>query len=255
MPPIDRHPPPETLVAYHEQRLAEPEAEDLREHLATCRDCTAQLLSLADLLDGGGVPAAEEISRAELDAAWERQRERRLPPAPVAPVVPLAGRRAGFPPPPRPSWVTAASLGLAAALALVVIAQWRTIARLEQPRANPPLVNLAPAGSLRETRPATPELRLSEGTERAWVILNPTSEPDGSPYDVEVVTAGGEVVLRLRDLRSSEAGNFRLEIPRALLAPGDYKIRLLPTTGGRRRAGEEFELKVRPSTPASARMK
>src|SRR5688500_16531152 len=92
MPSIDQHPSPEQLVAYHERRLAADEAEDVRAHLAACADCTAQLLELADLLDedGDGVARAE-VSRAELDAAWQRQRER-LPR--LAPVVPLEERRA-----------------------------------------------------------------------------------------------------------------------------------------------------------------
>jgi Putative zinc-finger len=240
MPSIDRHPSPEQLVAYHERRLSPDEAEDVRAHLVACADCTAQLLALADLLDGEDVSGADEISREDLDAAWQRQRERLLP---GAPVVSLKDRKTG-PPPPRWSWATAASLGLAAALALVVVGQWRTIARLEQPRANPPLVNLEPADSARRGDPESPELRLPEGTERAWVILNPAEEPDTSPYDIEITAADGRVILRFTDIRSSEAGNFRLEVLSAALEAGDYKIRLIHRKTGQRKAVEEFELKV-----------
>jgi len=242
MPSIDQHPPPEILVAYHERRLSDPEAEDVREHLVACRDCTAQLLGLADLLDGDGGAGADEISRSDLDAAWQRQRERLLP---LAPVVPLRDRKPGTPPPPRRSWVTAASLGLAAALALVVVAQWRTIDHLKQPQANPVLVNLEPAGSVRAGSPAIRELRFPAGTERGWVILNPAEEPGSSPYDIEIVAADGEVALRFQSLQGSEAGNFRLEIPRAALEPGDYTVRLLRAAEGRRQV-EEFKLRVTP---------
>jgi hypothetical protein len=240
MTSIDRHPSPEQLVAYHERRLSPEEAEGVQAHLVACADCTAQLLELADLLDGEGVPGAEEISRADLDAAWQRQRERLRP---AAPVVSLSERRADAPPR-RRSWATAASLALAASLAFVVVAQWRTIERLKQPRANPPLVNLAPADSVQRGSWETPELRLPAGTERVWVILNPDEELDSSPYGVEVATAAGDVVLRLRDLRVSEAGNFRLEIPRAILETGDYKVLLLREPVGRRQVVEEFDLKV-----------
>src|SRR5436305_11249513 len=107
MPALDPHPAPETLVAYQERRLADPEAEEVREHLAACRDCAVQLLELADLLENDGASAADELSRPELDAAWERQRESLLP---RAPVVPLEGRRPLPPLPSRPSWLAAASL-------------------------------------------------------------------------------------------------------------------------------------------------
>ena len=242
MPSIDQHPSPEQLVAYHERRLAEGEAEDVQAHLMACADCTAQLLELADLLDGDGDGAARsEISRAELDAAWQRQRDRR--PLPIAPVVSLEDRRAAKVPR-RWSWATAASLGLAAALALVVVAQWRTIESLRQPRVNPPLVNLEPAGSIRAGSPEVSELRFPEGEEWVWVILNPYEEPDSSAYGVEIARADGEAVLRLEDLRSSETGNFRLEIPGDVLKPGEYKILLFKA--GQRQAVEEFELTVRP---------
>ena len=87
MPSIDQHPSPEQLVAYHGRRLAEDEAEDVRAHLVTCADCTAQLLELADLLDeDGDGTARSEISREELDTACQKQRE--LLPQ-LEPLVPL----------------------------------------------------------------------------------------------------------------------------------------------------------------------
>lgn len=241
MPSIDQHPSPERLVAYHEQRLAEDEAEDVRVHLVACADCTAQLLELADLLDGDGDGTARaELSSAELDAAWKRQRERLLPVAPVVSLEERAGKASL-----RWSWATAASLGLAAALAAVVIIQWRTIERLEQPQANPPLVNLVPADSVRRGNQESPELRFPEGTERAWVILNPADHLAPSPYGVAITAADGQVVLSLHGLQVSEAGNLRLEIPRAALKAGDYKVRLLLEKGARHAVIEEFKLTVR----------
>jgi hypothetical protein len=240
MPSIDRHPPPETLVAYHEKRLSDPEAEDVRAHLAACRDCTAELLGLADLLDGDGASAAEEISREDLDAAWQKQQQR-LPA--VAPVVPLEERRAGTIAQ-RWSWATAASLALAATLALVVVAQWRTIERLRQPQINPPLVNLEPADSVRAGSQEATELLFPEGTERALVILNPAEDLGTSAYDVVILAAtDGETVLGFENRRSTEAGTFRLEVPRAALKPGDYRILLFKA--GQHRTVEEFRLKVR----------
>lgn len=236
---IDRHPLPEQIVAYHERRLPPDEAEDVRAHLAACPDCTTQLLELAALLDGED-DASSDLSRAELDAAWERQRAQLFPDAPV---VSLDSRRPRAPL--RWAWATAASMGLAAALLTVVVDQRRTLEQLARPQANPPLVNLAPAGSVRQGLPEAPGLRLPADAERAWVILNPAAELSFPSYDVEVVAPTGEVVLRHEDLQSSEAANFRLEIPRkALAAKGDYRILLFGKKEGRRQALEEFPLRV-----------
>jgi hypothetical protein len=248
---FDQHPAPEQIVAYHERRLSPEEMETFRTHLVACPDCTSQLLGLADLLDGGAaddVPAAE-MSRAELDAAWQRQRERQFPIAPAT----LQDRRRLNAPPLRRAWAAAASLGLAAALlAAVVAVQWQTIARLKQPQVNPPLVNLVPMGSVRQGLQEVPELHLPAKTERAWVILNPEGELDFSSYDAELRVSDGKVVLRLADLPSSEAGNFRLEIPRALLAEGEYRIVLFGKKAGRSRNVGEFAFRVRSSATINA---
>jgi hypothetical protein len=233
---FDPHPPPEQIAAYHERRLPPEEAEAFRAHLAACPDCTTQLLALAD------EPPA--MSRAEIDAAWQRQR-RRLSPAPPAS---LPDRRRAFTPPPRRAWAAAASLGLAAALlAAVTVVQWQTIVRLRQPQVNPPLVNLVPVGSVRGVVPEIPELRLPARGERVWVILNPEGYLDFSSYDAELKGADGRVVLRLTDLRSSEAGNFRLEVSRALLGDGLYRIVLIGKKAGQSRTLEEFAFRVRSS--------
>lgn len=227
-------------MEYHERRLGPDEMEDVREHLAACSDCAAQLLALASLFDGDEEPGPE-MSRAELDAAWERQKARLFPSPPAV----LAERRR----PPvssRWAWATAATMGLAAALlTVVVIDQRQALEQSARPRANPPLVNLVPSGSVRQGVPDVSELRLPEEAERAWVILNPSAELDFPSYDVEIVGPKGERVLRFEDLQSSEAANFRLEIPRAVLAaPGDYKILLRGKKEGQRQTVEEFALRV-----------
>jgi Putative zinc-finger len=240
-----RHPSPEQIAAYQERRLSPGEAEEVRAHLAACPDCTAELLELTALLEAEGVPDAG-ASRAQLDASWQRQR-RRLPPDRAIPTV---ARRTSAPL--RRAWATAASLGVAAMLLMfLALAQWRTIARLQQPQANPPLLNLAPSGSLRQGLPAVPDLRLPEDAARAWVILNPVAELDFPSYDVEVIAPGGAVAVRFEGLRSSEAGNFRLELPRAVLRAGRYRLLLFGKKAGQRHLICEFALRVSlaPSLP------
>jgi anti-sigma factor RsiW len=247
--PIGPHPAPEQIVAYHEHRLPAEEMESLRAHLVACPDCAAQLVELAALVEGDDAPGPE-MSRAELDAAWQRQRGKLFPGSPLS----FPDRRTHDAPPRlRRAWAAAASLGLAAALLAVVVAvQWRTIVRLERPQVNPPLVNLRLEGSVRQGNQKIRELHLTPEVERAWVILNPDGELDYPSYDAEIRSADGEVVLRLADLRSSEAGNFRLEIPRALLPEGEYRIVLLGKKGGQRRIVGEFELRVRSSATIGA---
>ncbi len=248
---VDQHPPPEQIVAYHEHRLSPEEMETFQTHLAACPDCTSQLLGLADLFeeDTAEDEPVSEMPHAELDAAWQKQRQRLFPAAPAT----FPDRRQLNPPPPRrASWATA-SLGLAAALlAIVVAVQWQTIAHLKQPQVNPPLVNLVPIGSVRQGLQEIPELHRSESSERAWVILNPEGELDFSSYDAELRDSGGKLVLRLADLHSSKAGNFRLEIPRALLAEGKYRIVLFGKKAGRNRNVGEFAFRVSSSATINA---
>jgi hypothetical protein len=238
---MHRHPLPEQITAYHERRLSPDEMEEMRAHLAACPDCTAELLDLVDLVEGGG-PAGSAISRTDLDAAWQRHK-------PHLASLPAHRDEGGGSPIHRP-WPTVA-LGLAAALlAVIALAQWRTIAHLRQPQVNPPLINLVPVGSLRQGDEVVPELRPS-AKERVWVILNPSIELDPAAiYAVEVVGPAGEAVLRFEDLQPSEAANFRLEIPRALLSPGSYQI-LLERGAGEGRLVQTFALDVRPGTPAA----
>lgn len=241
---INQHLHPEQIVAYHERRLPPDEAEKIRAHLVECPDCTTELLALEDLYDEDG--SAADILPTELDAAWQRQRERLFP---AAPVVPLESRQEVRPP--RKDWKLAAPFALAASLlAVVALVQWRTIVRLDTPRANPPLVNLEPVGSVRQGLPATPELRLPAEAERAWVILNPSADVAAdSTYDVDLAAPDGETVLRLEDLAVSEEGNFRLEIPRSALRAGDSTIYLFEKGDGQRRLVEAFELSVRSEPP------
>lgn len=243
---IDRHPSPEEIVAYSERRLPPEETERVRAHLAACPDCTTELLELTDLLESDGPPETG-MPRQDLDAAWERQREQLFP---VPSVVPLESRRSRGPSP-RWAWTTAASLALAASLLTVmVVDQRRTIERLTQPQVNPPLVNLAPVGSVRQGSRELPELRIPAEAERVLVILNPVAEPAFPSYDIEILAPDGQAVLRLPDLRNSEAGNFRLEVPRGVLKAGEHRILLIGKKEGKRQVVEEFALRV--VTPASS---
>jgi len=66
---LGEHPPAEVLVAYSEKRLAAPEEEAVRGHLALCPDCRELLRDLGGF---GTEPAKEspELEGVDVEAAW-----------------------------------------------------------------------------------------------------------------------------------------------------------------------------------------
>lgn len=245
---LDPHPSPERIAAYHERRLSAEMAEQVREHLAACPDCTAELLALAALPEEIGETGEEEISAREVDEAW-----RRLSRSPAPAGVDLPRPAPIRDPARRLAWATAAVLGLAAALlAFVVVDQRQTISRLAEPRINPPLASLEPVDSVRQGLRAVPELSVPVGEERVWVILNPAADLTFPSYEIEVLAPDGTLALRFQDLRPSEAGNFRLEIPRDRLPAGSCRLLLSGVRSGERHRLDEFALTVRISKERAA---
>lgn len=234
---IRHHPPPEKLTAYHAGRLPAEEEAAVREHLAGCPECAALVLELDSLYGETPPPAGDDPVDLQAAAAWQRLRSRLFaPPAPA----PARRRPARIAP-----WAAAAALALVSvALAFWVTAQRQIIADLRQPRVNPPLVNLAPVGSLRQATEEPPVVRFPAGASRAWLILNPEAQLDATSYRVELLTAEGRSALTLADLQPSEAGNFRLELPRELLPAGTYRVLLAGRREGRYQLLEEFAVGV-----------
>jgi hypothetical protein len=110
---------------------------------------------------------------------------------------------------------------------------------LRRPRVNIPIVNLEPAGFTRGDRsPAA-----VAAAHPAVVILNPPRFPVAGSYGVEVVAPDGRRLWTGAGLLPTAAGNFHLELPENLLAPGEVRIRLLQ---GRDEVVAEFALRVTP---------
>lgn len=229
------HPSPEAIVAYREGR-SEPDAEEeIREHLAGCPECATDLLELDSLLAGEPRPGTEEISGAEIEAAWARQRARSFAAQPAAR---RESRRR------RVSVVTSGLALAASILASVTVVQWHRIARLEAPQGNPPMLLLAPKGSAREGAPAVPRLEFSKGSQSAWLVLDTETDLDVAAYEIEKIGPGGTVLLRISDLRSDDAGNLRLEVSRRDLPAGRHRLLLYGRRGVERRAIGEYEFEV-----------
>jgi hypothetical protein len=232
------HPSPEEISAYREGTGGPERADEIREHLAGCPDCTTDLLELDALFAADPQPGAE-TSATDLAAAWARQRARGLPSAAIRPAAAhREPRRRRFA-------IGTLALGLAASIfALITILQWRRIVELESPQANPPLVQLVPIGSVRQWTPIVPTLRLTPGQPWAWLILNPEADLDFAAYDIEMSGPGNGAPFRFLGVRNSDAGTFRLEVSRDSLESGHHRIVLYGHRGTGRRAIAEFEFNV-----------
>lgn len=69
----DDHPTPASLAAYRENRLSAEEDEEVREHLAICRECSVLLLGFEDFVEK---PAETGVADFETAADWRKLRAR-----------------------------------------------------------------------------------------------------------------------------------------------------------------------------------
>jgi hypothetical protein len=237
---LREHPSHDELHAYAAGALDAAERDRIEDHLALCRDCARTALDLAVLEDEEPEELAEErLPETVLAAEWERLRRAAVPPPPspfrrraaaVSPVLPYA---------------------LAASLLLAIGLGWRTIRlgeevrQLSAPRSDVWVADLVPAGSTgpRE-RGAIEAVHPPSWASRIVLILafaGPTSYPE---YGIELATADGRAIWRRQGLRPGPEGTFTLEVPRAWLPPGSYRIRLTGLRGAVEQEVARYELRV-----------
>lgn len=221
------HPLPETLVAYHHDRLPPAEADALQEHLAACRSCADLVLELAQFTAAEPTETSAGPEHADdwhlLAERLRRESADSSPfPADAPPAVAAIERRRRRPV--RFAYALAAALAFATiGLALWVAALRGELATLREPVLNVSIVNLEPAGFTRGGEAAA----TAAAGERFVAILNPPSFPRDVAHRVEVLDAGGRRLWSADGLSPTEAGNFHLELTRRLLPPGEYRLRLL----------------------------
>ena len=241
------HPGDDQLVAYHERRLDEPEAERLRDHLALCAACAGLLLDLA-AFSAGEPAAASELTDGEVEDAW-RSLARRLPAA--------ASRRQALPPG-RSSrwlpWAVAAALlaGVVALSAWIVILRQELRSRL-RPRADAVLANLEPRGEGTRGEAGAGEER-PRADRPATLILHALPERGDPSYELEIREArpGGRLLWHEGGLRSRDLGVLVLELPAGALPPGSYQLRLYGLDAGRREPLADYDLAMAPGRPPPA---
>jgi hypothetical protein len=223
---IAAHPGVDALLAYHAGELAEDEAEDLRDHLAVCRECARTVLDLASFPDVAPRDPERAPSDSQLadEVAAVRARIAEID-LPIAEVVPL--RSPQKPALRQPAWLIAAVL----AAAVVGLSYWTyalrgSFAALQREVAEPRLNTWTV--SLTEERGGTPgkTIRFAEDQDDSTLILNyfgPHRELED--YAAEIVEPNGELVWSSTGLRPNpEIGNFSLSLHRDFLPAGEYRF-------------------------------
>ena len=66
------HPPPDALLAYHEETLDAKAREEVQEHLAACPDCARVIVDLAAFPEVELVRDDQRLDEGEVERAWER---------------------------------------------------------------------------------------------------------------------------------------------------------------------------------------
>lgn len=229
------HPAPERLFEYQEGLLAPGQADEVRDHLALCSDCTRMVLELS-----GTVPLAAPEARAPLS---EKE---------MADVWPGISRRLPLPsetrPRRRPMERIALPLAASFLVATLALFLWagallRENRRLARPQANIAILDLAPQGQrmLREDvrRPEA----VPQGTQEVLLVLNLADLRPFPAYRAEILASSDERVLWASDdLARSSRGNFTLRLPLSFVPPGLYRIRLFGIDGGRREPLADYEV-------------
>ena len=231
------HPAPERLVAYAGGGLEEAEAEELRDHLALCRECSRQVLELRAF--PGSAPAADvpELSPREVEREWRRL----WGSVQAAEPRPAAWQRVG----PRAPWVPWA---LAAGLLVTtlgasawVVALQRRLGEPAQPRTDAVLVEWTATGGTLRGEPV-----VSSAAAPLVVAVQAAPRRDEGGFRWEIVGAGGRRVWRSPPLPRPARDRFVLQLPAHFLAPGGYRLRLTASGPQGSRELAVQELRIRP---------
>ena len=114
---------------------------------------------------------------------------------------------------------------------------------LSSPQLNAPIVDLYPSSTYRSEAEPGPSLTLPPQVRLFTLILNPPATAPAHPrYAVEVIRADGGLVWRGNGLRRNAFGSLVLTLPRRLVGPGHYRVRLHGSDAGAAEPIDEFPL-------------
>ena len=230
---LEEHPSPEELVAYQRRRLDESESDRIQGHLALCRECSALYLDLVEMVeeppeadDGEGARAWPELERRLKQETVETRSQ-------LATRVPSRATRPAVSGSPRFAYALAAVFfACACGLLLWNLGLRRAVDGLSEPQLNVPVHDLASGRFVRTEVPAPERLvRITPGTRRAVLVLNPAEPPAEDSYGLRILDGGGGVVHSASGLVPTPFGNFTLELTLRLFPEERYVLEIHDAAG------------------------
>jgi hypothetical protein len=242
----------ERLAAYHERRLDEAEAEEVRDELAL-RPESAEVVADLERLDARPTREARAaIPRQEMSEAFDALRER------LAEAGSLPASTSGVPLWPwwRRPWALATVMALVPALLLSiwVVRLERQLAARSAPTTAATIVQLSAADeqAVRSIpRPATDDSVEDRLGGHRWAelvvfVIGTDSLDEAAEYSVEIRKAGagdGTSIWRQDNVRRDPTGSFQLVVPRGFLEPGEYRLIVIGHGPGEPRSLAEHEVR------------
>lgn len=255
---LRRHPTPELLTAYQEDRLPPEQEGAIQEHFVECPECPELMLDLDRFTSPEKARAAEaDLSDTWVDMAWRRLRARLA-------AEPRPARLPAEPRPPRflPRWLTSPvpAWGLTALLLPCTVGLWiqvdalgSEISSLVLPQLNPPQRSVEPpvvtrGGPTLLSEGEVPEVEVPAGARQFLLVLasssaasHPASHPE---YRLEILNELDEEIWSGGGFSRSEEGAFVVVLSPRFLPAGSYRLRVAGIGGGGEPFQEEFRLRL-----------
>ena len=231
------HPAVEELVAYHAGELAGKAREAVREHLATCGECTRLLLDLMSFPELEPPSEADRLSEAEVTADKEALKARL---GEECLRQPLAAEVVAFKRPAKASIPAGYWSALAAVLVMAIgLGLWGWI---ESAPGADTEVFYPQTEILRES--AEESFRIPDWADYYLLVLTSIQADRYPAFRVEIVDAQNRQILSDDSLCKSDDGTFKLRLRRERLPEGPYKIRLFGLGQGPPELLEEYVLQI-----------
>ncbi len=227
------HPGTEELAAYSAGRLTPAQEDRVQEHLSLCRDCTVQVVDVAQLAATATTEA--ELGDAQVEALWRRLvTDLNAPPA--------AGRWTA-----PPVWLAAVAASLL--IAALGLAVWvsdlrRTIGTLSGPQLNTPVAVLVPGAFFRDAEERRTTIDLPPGAGSLTLVMALSERASFGGYSLEIA-AGDSVRWRGEGMLRNAEGSFTVTLARSWLPLGRYHLRVFGHNGTERRLLATFPIELR----------
>lgn len=236
--PAGGHPELDTLVDYHTDALDSKADDQVRDHLAACRECATAVLDLEPLVLPEAVPTG--VADLGLETAWRDLRSR------------IRALENGSRLPGVSRW--AAALAASLLVATVGLSVWvsqlrqttadlrRRVAEFSKPQVNQPVFYVDELA--RSSGQDLIEIEVPPEASYFTLIFASAALGVHEEYQLVFANAEGEEILRASGLRESDSGGLRLGLSRNVLPAGDYLIRLQASDGSASQQLDEYRRRI-----------